>query len=283
MSTTTIDIPPNILHIVLNIQGNDIGRLRRELLASEDRNKDLSDQIERVKAEYDEIRVKLAEAQAILEQRRAAEDGQDSALDSAPLLSGIITICSNEMPKKYLKAAKAMVLCHQRSSSPLSVVTLGDEFIWEDYPETVYCLKPTRSRGKKGKWNNHTYKKILIENNEFVAYVAGTWCYMGTYTSVASSDVSPNEYTGLPFEGREALIKLSGNKTYLGDLRAMYARGELTALKFQFKRIGFNVEFRKYLLEAAGNQARDAAEEVGNCPEAEAHAEEDSSDSDASE
>lgn len=35
MSTTRIDTPPDILQIVLNIQGEEVGRLRRQLQAAE--------------------------------------------------------------------------------------------------------------------------------------------------------------------------------------------------------------------------------------------------------
>ncbi|KAI0959185.1 hypothetical protein AcW1_004090 [Taiwanofungus camphoratus] len=240
MSTTRIDTPPDILQIVLNIQGEEVGRLRRQLQAAE---AELNIAQERQAS----LVIELAEAQEFIRQL------QNPALRGLPKLDllpeNVVPFCSTRSPRKYLKAVKSMF-------KRLSVIVLRDEFLWESCPATCYSIKPTRRRAKKGQWMDCRNMKLLRPRSELVACFSGRWCYLGTYTTNGSKKVTREMFSSLPPKTQQAVIALSGHKSHHNQLRSMYEQGELTAMKFHFNRVGFNPEYQKSLLDAVRNETR---------------------------
>ncbi|KAH9950062.1 hypothetical protein B0H21DRAFT_706536 [Amylocystis lapponica] len=259
MASTKVDIAPNILQVVLNIQGEEVGRLRRQLQAAEVRNEVLRREVAQVKGQRDaaeaaqtSIALELVEAREFIRSLQSPPPRRLSEI--IPSYPDIVPFCADRSPRRHLKAVKNLF-------DSLSVIVLRDEFVWEQCPDMGYSIKPTRRRARKGQWMDCRNTKLLRPRNELVACFSGRWCYLGTYTSVTSETVTTQAFGSLQYKTQQAVVALSGHKSHHMQLREMYESGELTAMKYRFRRVGFNREFQGALLDAAATfeQAAQAA------------------------
>ncbi|CCM01413.1 uncharacterized protein FIBRA_03464 [Fibroporia radiculosa] len=128
---------------------------------------------------------------------------------------------------------------------------LGDESFWDDFPHMGFSIKPAWRMSKKGNLHDCTKSGLWRPRYDLVAIRSGQWFYVGQFARIAIEPLSVETFVALEEKVRDRVIGLSGSKRHLREIRSMYERGELMASKISFKRIGFNEDVRRYLLDSA--------------------------------
>ncbi|CCM01412.1 uncharacterized protein FIBRA_03463 [Fibroporia radiculosa] len=154
-------------------------------------------------------------------------------------------------------------ILNSSSTQNLTAIVLRNETVWDNFPQSGFAIKPTRTRTKKGKWQDSSNKKLRRSYNDLVVRLSDRWYYIGGYSHISTELLDKESFMTLPAQVREAVIRASGHQKYWAELHKMYESGELTAVRIRFKRVKFNKELGKLLLDTAQSHGDNLVLRVG--------------------
>jgi len=165
----TFEVPPNAKQVILKFQPGESGR---ELVAEE-------------QTEVALLRQQLAEAQAKIQE--LVDDGErvlQGGRRAIKVPSGIKLVPFSTVtthPTWILKKAKLAYgerlsrSTEARGDGNFRWIVVNGEFVWQDFPESVFVYKPSRFVTKKGKVVDHNALGFLKHKPQLVCLTGAIW------------------------------------------------------------------------------------------------------------
>ncbi|KAJ3554482.1 hypothetical protein NM688_g3087 [Phlebia brevispora] len=218
---------------VIELQGKEIARLRKELAQLTTRHASLQAESLRLKRASQPLVIPYAE--------NVAND--DELNTDPPTYKGVQIASFSDGNSKIFKTARKTI--GGRTGGTLNA---RQNFIWLGEYESGIALRPSARLTKKGKCLPDTNKKVM-QRNAVITRIGSRWYYLGQYEYVSSEEMSPDEFLNLPTALQQDLISLSGGSKHRQELTRKFSTGEIAVIKFHLHRVAFDNAIQNALMQ----------------------------------
>ncbi|KAH9950059.1 hypothetical protein B0H21DRAFT_724571 [Amylocystis lapponica] len=268
MATITVELSPGTVQEILDLQVEELVRLRRRLAEVLGLNAKLEAECAQVKEQLRKSEAESARLRHLadptvsvpLNGQMTCDDPVDiDIVDPDTVVEEPVARPQLVVDMKPLQKLVPFCVDPQLNMNAYSQKAFGDiskpciagkTFLWDDFPETGYMLRSVRRISKAHIVIDNVQDLGMLREGEvqLITLHNDKWCYLGNYT-IATEASDKTIFRELSAEMQQALISSAAPHKFKAEVREMMDSGTITISKHRIRRIGYDAKMQEKLLQ----------------------------------